>query len=222
VEFYLYSGRLRNKEAAMFNKFIKHFLLLMLLTAICSCAASRQDIKVEKISVEPGSQVTFKGTEHKLLGTPVAVGEKIPPTRLVDSLTFQETDLSDMKGEVLFISIVPSVDTKVCEAQTHYLGEEGDRLPSGVKRITVSRDLPFDHKRFAQEAKLTDIQYLSDYKTGEFGRSMGLLVDELMLLARSVIIVDHEGIIRYIQVVPEMTHLPDMESAFNKAERLVN
>jgi len=206
----------------MFNKFIKHFLLLMLLTAICSCAVAKQDIKVEQESVEPGSHVTFKGTVHKLLGTPVAVGEKIPPTRLVDSLTFQETDLSEMKGEVLFISIVPSVETKVCEAQTHYLGEEGDRLPSGVKRITVSRDLPFTHKRFAEEAKLTDIQYLSDYKTGEFGRSMGLLVDELMLLARSVIIVDHEGIIRYIQVVPEMTHLPDMESAFNKAERLVN
>jgi thioredoxin-dependent peroxiredoxin len=205
----------------MFDKLIKHFLLLMLLTIICSCAASRQDIKVEKISVEPGSQVTFKGTEHKLLGTPVAVGEKIPPTRLVDSLTMQETDLSDMKGEVLFISIVPSVDTKVCEAQTHYLGEEGDRLPAGVKRITVSRDLPFAHKRFAQEAKLTDIQYFSDYKSGNFGMSTGLLADGLMLLARSVIIVDHEGIIRYIQVVPEITHLPDMETAFRKAEELV-
>lgn len=206
----------------MFNKFVKHFWVLMLLTTICSCAAARQDIKVEQESVEPGSYVTFKGTEYKLLGTPVAVGEQIPPARLVDSLTLQETDLSEMKGEVLFISIVPSVDTKVCEAQTHYLGEEGDKLPVGVKRITVSRDLPFAHKRFAEEAKLTDILYLSDYKSGNFGMSMGLLADGLMLLARSVIIVDQQGVIRYIQVVPEMTHLPDMEAAFKKVERLVN
>lgn len=206
----------------MFNNFIKHFLLLIILTVVCACTASRPDIKVEKISVEPGSFVTSKGTEHKLLGTPVSVGEQFPSTRLVNSLTSEETDLSKMKGEILFISIVPSVDTKVCEAQTHYLGEEGDRLPSGVKRITVSRDLPFAHKRFAGEAKLPHIQYLSDYRTGEFGMSTGLLVDGLMLLARSVIIVDQEGVIRYIQVVPEMTHLPDMESAFKKVEELVH
>jgi thiol peroxidase len=110
------------------------------------------------------------------------------------------------------------VDTKVCEAQTHYLGEEGDKLPPGVKRITISRDLPFAHKRFAEEAKLTDIQYLSDYKTGDFGMSTGLLADGLMLLARSVMIVDREGVIRYIQIVPEITHLPDMEAAFKKVE----
>ncbi len=202
----------------MFNKYFRHFFLLIILAAVCSCAASKQDIKVEKISVEPGSQVTFKGTEHKLLGTPVSVGEQIPATRLVDSLTLEETDLSKMKGEILFISIVPSVDTKVCEAQTHYLGEEGDKLPPGVKRITISRDLPFAHKRFAEEAKLTDIQYLSDYKTGDFGMSTGLLADGLMLLARSVMIVDREGVIRYIQIVPEITHLPDMEAAFKKVE----
>jgi thiol peroxidase len=132
----------------------------------------------------------------------------------------QEVDLSKEKGSILFLSIVPSLDTPVCEEQTHYLGEKGDMLPGSVKRITISRDTPFAQKRFAKEAKLSNIQYLSDYKQGDFGKSTGLLTEGLMLLARSVILVDKEGIVRYIQVVPEMTHLPDMERAFARAIEL--
>jgi thiol peroxidase len=135
-------------------------------------------------------------------------------------MTMKDVDLSQEKGSVLFLSIVPSVDTKVCEAQTHFLGEEGDKLSKEVRRITISRDTPFAQKRFATEAKLTDIQYLSDYKEGSFGRANGLLLDGLMLLARSVILVDKKGIVGYIQVVPEITHLPDMEKAFQTAIEL--
>jgi len=135
-------------------------------------------------------------------------------------MTMQDTDLSKEKGAVLFLSIVPSLDTPVCEEQTHYLGEEGDKLPKEVRRITISRDTPFAQKRFAKEAKLMNLQYLSDYKEGEFGRATGLLMDKIMLLARSVVLVDKKGIIRYIQVVPEITRLPDMERAFQKAMEL--
>jgi thiol peroxidase len=90
-------------------------------------------------------------------------------------------------------------------------------LPREVKRIVISRDTPFAQKRFAKEANLSNLQYLSDYKQGDFARSTGLLTEGLMLFARTVIIVDKKGIVRYIQVVPEMTHLPDMEKAFEKA-----
>jgi thiol peroxidase len=134
----------------------------------------------------------------------------------------KEIDLSKERGSVLFLSIVPSLDTPVCEAQTHYLGEEGNKLSTGVKRIVVSRDTPFAQKRFSTEAKLKHLQYLSDYKQGDFGRATGLLTEDLMLLARSVVIVDKKGIVQYIQVVPEMTHLPDMERAFEKAMELAN
>ncbi len=138
----------------------------------------------------------------------------------VDAMTMKAIDLSKEKGSILFLSIVPSLDTLVCEEQTHYLGERGDMLPKEVKRIVISRDTPFAQKRFANEVKLRNLQYLSDYKQGDFGRSTGLLTEGLMLLARSIVIVDQEGIVRYIQVVPEMTHLPDMEKAFKKAEEL--
>jgi thiol peroxidase len=156
----------------------------------------------------------------KLLGSPISVGKPLPPVEVVDAMTMKAVDVSKERGSVLFLSIVPSLDTPVCEEQTHYLGEKGDRLPGSVRRIVISRDTPFAQKRFAKEAKLTDLQYLSDYKQGDFGRSTGLLTEGLMLLARSVIIIDREGTVRHIQVVPEMAHLPDMERAFEKAIEL--
>ena len=184
------------------------------------CASMKPKIPVERGSAEPGGTVSRGDVKIKLLGTPLSVGNPLPSVKVVDAMTMQDVDLSKERGSVLFLSIVPSIDTKVCEAQSHYLGEEGNRLPPDVKRITISRDTPFAQKRFAQEAKLTQIQFLSDYKRGDFGRSVGLLMDGSLLLSRSVILVDRKGIVRYIQVVPDITHLPDMDRAFQKAAEL--
>jgi thiol peroxidase len=156
----------------------------------------------------------------KLLGSPISVGKPLPSVEVVDAMTMKGVDLSKERGFVLILSIVPSLDTAVCEEQTHYLGEEGEKVPKSVKRIVISRDTPFAQKRFAKEAKLANLQYLSDYKQGDFGRSVGLLAEGLMLLARSVVVVDKEGIVQYIQVVPESSHLPDMEKAFERAMEL--
>jgi thiol peroxidase len=202
-------------ERKGFAVFLAAFMLLMF-----GCGSPKPELPVDQGSAEPGTKVAFKGEEIKLLGSPIAVGQPLPAVKLVDAMTMKEVDLSEMKGSVLLLSVVPSLDTPVCEVQTHYLGEQGDSLPSEVKRITISRYLPFAQKRFAKEAGLTDIQYLSDYKQGEFGQSTGLLMDGLMLLSRAVIIVDKDGVVQYIQVVPEITHLPDMELAFQKAREL--
>lgn len=196
------------------------FLILAASVLITSCGGRSPMMTVDSDSAVPGTQVSKKGTPLTLVGEGIEVGRPLPATALVDAATMQSIDLSEYRGSVLFLSIVPSIDTKVCETQTHLLGEEGDTLPATVKRITVSRDTPFAQSRFAEEAKLTDIQYLSDYKEGEFGRSVGLLLDGPRLLARSVIIVDKQGIVRYIQVVPDITHLPDMPRAFTKAVEL--
>jgi len=184
------------------------------------CATLQPKPPVDRASVDPGTSVSRGGRGLALTGTPISKGKPLPSVALVDAMTMKDVDLSQERGQVLLLSIVPSVDTKVCEAQTHYLGEEGDRLPQSVQRITISRDLPFAQKRFAEEAKLTDLRYLSDYKTGDFGKATGLLVEDMKLLARAVVIVDRQGLVRYIQVVPEITHLPDMESAFQKAIEL--
>jgi thiol peroxidase len=200
----------------------KLFLLLSFSFLIVSCGTHQPEIPTDRASVQPGTQVTFKGKTLHLLGSPISIGKSLPPVELVDAMILNGVDLSKEKGSVLLLSIVPSIDTRVCEEQTHYLGEKGNKLPKSVKRITISRDTPFAQKRFAQEAKLRNIQYLSDYKQGDFARSVGLLTDGSMLFARSVIIVDKGGVIRYIQVVPEMSHLPDMEKAFAKATELAN
>ena len=195
-------------------------IIFSILFLVYGCAANKPTIPMDQASSKPGAQVTFKGNFLNLLGSPLSVGKPLPSVEVVDAMTMKPVDLSKEKGSLLFLSIVPSLDTPVCEEQTHYLGEKGKKLPASVKRIVISRDTPFAQKRFAKEAKLTNLQYLSDYKQGDFGRSTGLLTDGLMLLARSVILVDKQGIVRYIQVVPEMTHLPDMEKAFEKATEL--
>jgi thiol peroxidase len=195
--------------------FVSFFMIL-----IFGCATTQPKIPMDRASATPGDQVNFKGKPVKLIGAPVTVGKSLTSVALVDAMNMSNVDLSKERGSVLLLSIVPSLDTPVCEEQTHYLGEKGGMLPKDVKRIVISRDTPFAQKRFAKEAKLTDLQYLSDYKQGDFARSTGLLTEGLMLFARSVIVVDRNGIVRYIQVVPEMTHLPDMDKAFEKANEL--
>jgi len=194
------------------------FLTLSLF--LFGCATPYKNITINREFIQPGSSVTVRGEAHALVGTPLAVGGRLPSVKLVDAMTMRDVDLSEARGSVLFLSIVPSIDTKVCEAQTHYLGEEGGSMGRSILRITISRDTPFAQKRFAEEAHLADLQFLSDYKQGEFGRSTGLLIKGSMLLARSVVLVDREGLVRYIQVVPESTHLPDMDRAFKEAVRL--
>ncbi len=190
-----------------------------LLTAGCSLHGGIS-IPVDTASSAPGTMVSVKGETHQLVGTPLQVGSPLPATALIDAFTMKKVDISQMKGKVLLLSVVPSIDTKVCEAQTHLLAEKVARLPQEVVRIAISRDTPFAQKRFAEEAKLTGLTFLSDYKEGAFGRATGLLIDDSMLLARSVVVVDKDGIVRYIQVVPELSHLPDMETAFGKAVAL--
>lgn len=205
---------------------MQHFLLLLSLItftfSLSGCGAKQQQLTVDTESAVPGTSVSRQGNSLALLGTGILVGQPLPETALIDAATMEPVDLSSYRGKVLFLSIVPSIDTKVCEEQTHLLGEEGDMLPAVVHRITISRDTPFAQKRFAEEANLTDVQYLSDYKEGAFGRSTGLLLDGPRLLARAVILVDKKGIVQYLQVVPDITHLPDMERAFAEAIALHN
>jgi thiol peroxidase len=193
--------------------------LLFLLTGCAMLLGSK--IPVDIGTSAPGDTVTLRGEKLRLTGTPLQVGKPLPATALIEAFTMKKVDLSQFREKVLILSLVPSLDTKVCEAQTHYLSEHGARLPANITRITISRDTPFAQKRFAEEAKLKGLTYLSDYRDGSFGRSTGLLQEESMFLARAVIVVDKDGIVRYIQVVPELTHLPDMETAFTKATGLL-
>ena len=199
------------------------FFALALAIAVSACASTGEvKMKTTTQSVDPGTSVTLQGKPFRLLGEPLKVGKPLPSVELTDAMTMKPVDLSKERESILLLSVVVSTDTPVCEEQTHYLGEQGGKLPASVRRIVISRDTPFAQKRFAKEAHLESLQYLSDYKTGAFGQATGLLIENLTFLARSIIIVDRQGVVRYIQVVPEETNLPDMDAAFAKATELAS
>lgn len=187
------------------------------------CAAGGfmyKDLPVSKSSAAAGAgnTVTFKGSPLKLDGTAVKVGDTLRDARLAGG-DLKLVSLTESKGKVRIISIVPSLDTKVCEQQTHYLSEKNANLDRDLQLITVSVDTPFAQKRFAQEAKIDNITFLSDYRGGDFGRAHGLLVPDIHVLARTVMVVDKDNVIRYLQVVPEIASMPDMDAAFNAARK---
>lgn len=199
---------------------MKYTLPMIILLLFVSACAKPSVIPVDHRSVEPGSKVTRGGTtELALLGDAIKVGGRLPDVPLVDS-NMRMVNLASLRGEVLLVSIVPSLDTQVCERQTHLVGEA--QVAEGIRKVTISRDLPFAQSRFAEETGYRDILFLSDFQKADFGRSSGLLVDEIYLLARSVLVVDREGTIRYMQVVPEISHLPDLNRAIVEAEALLD
>ena len=167
-----------------------------------------------------GNSVTFQGNPLPLMGTGIEVGKPLPSAVLTNG-SLGPVNLADSKGKVKIINIVPSIDTKTREEQTHQLSEKNGGLDKQVELYTVSMDLPFAQQRFAKEAKISNVTFLSDYKTGDFAKNYGLLIAPLHLIARSVIVTDKENIVRYIQVVPEITNLPDMEAAMVAAKALL-
>lgn len=197
-------------------------LLGWLFAAQAQQSKDVQAIKVATESAEPGSghSVTLKGNALPLLGNPVRLGEPLPAA-VVTAGDLSPVNLAEGSGKVRIISVVPSLDTPVCEAQTHELSEKDRKLAEQVDMITISMDLPFAQQRFAKEAKISNVKFYSDYKSADFGNNNGLLIEPLKLLARAVIVVDKQGIVRYLQVVPEVTQLPDMAAALNVAKSLL-
>jgi len=166
-----------------------------------------------------GPTVTLRGQPLTLLGKTVAVGDSLPLAALAGKGP-GSFDPASLMGKVSVVSVVPSIDTAVCEKQTHILSEENGGLGQTANLVTISRDLPFAQKRFAKEAKIENVLFVSDYREGKFGREAGLLIDESRLLARAVMVLDREGVIRYLEIVPDLGQLPDMQKAFTFARGL--
>lgn len=163
--------------------------------------------------------ITLHGKPLTLIGKKSELGKRLPTLSLPD-LGMEIIDLQSFKGKVTIISVVPSLDTPTCEKQTHILSEENGGLDKTVNLVTVSRDLPFAQKRFAKNAKINNIIFLSDYRNAEFGKKTGLLIKENFLLARAVFVLDQKGIVRYLEIVSELAKLPDMDKAMDFARSL--
>jgi len=181
-----------------------------------------KNLPVATGSAEPGEghTVTFKGAPLALAGPGIKVGDMLRDVKVAKG-DLSLVNLADTKGRVRIINVVPSLDTPVCEQQTHHLSEKNHGLDKMIELITISVDTPFAQGRFAKEAKIANVTFLSDYRGGDFGKAYGLLVNDLHILARTVMVVDKDNVIRYLQVTPELTQLPDMEAAFRAAKALL-
>jgi thiol peroxidase len=163
------------------------------------------------------AKVTFKGNPVTLLGSEVKVGEKAPNfTVLANDLS--PITLEDTKGHVRLISVVPSLDTGVCDAQTRRFNEEATKLDH-VKVLTISVDLPFAQKRWCGAAGIENVQTLSDHRDLSFGEAFGVVIQELRLLARAVFVIDSNNKVTYAEYVSEATNHPNYEAAIEAAKR---
>jgi thiol peroxidase len=198
-------------------------LLGFLMLAGCAGPAQKAVIPHSSESIAAtgeGQKVGMRGRPVELAGQTLRVGDKLPAATLIGS-NMAAVDIAAGGGKVRVLNIVPSLDTATCEEQTHELSETSAGLDKQVQLITISVDLPFAQRRFAKEAKIENVTFLSDYRGNSFGRSAGLLQKQSMLLARAVLVVDKDNVIRHMQVVPDMGTLPDMQTAFKVARSLL-
>lgn len=161
------------------------------------------------------ANVTFQENPVTLLGTEVNVGDKAPDFSAL-STDLKEVSLSDYKGKVKLISVVPSVDTGVCSLQTQRFNNEAEKIDN-VQVITVSMDLPFAQKRWVEENQVDKLDILSDHKKADFGEKYGVLIEELRLLARSIFVVDSNDKVTYKEIVSEVSNHPDYDKALEAA-----
>ncbi|HPD15245.1 MAG TPA: thiol peroxidase [Planctomycetota bacterium] len=168
---------------------------------------------------ERAGATTFKGNPLTLIGPELKPGDKAPDFTALDNALAPVT-LAAAKGKVAILVSVPSLDTPVCDLETRRFNKEAASLGSGVAVLTISMDLPFAQARWCGAAGIRNVKTLSDHRDASFGTAYGVLIKELRLLARAVFVVDREGVIRYVQLVKEMTHEPDYEAVLAAVEQL--
>lgn len=160
---------------------------------------------------------TFKGNEVTLVGTQVKVGEKAPNfTVLANDLT--EKSLTDYEG-IKVISVIPSIDTGLCDTQTRKFNEEVSKI-EGVTVLTISNDLPFAQRRWCASSGLENVVTLSDHRDLSFGEAFGTLIKEMRLLTRSVFVIDENNVVTYAEYLPEATNPVNFEAALEAAKKL--
>ena len=162
--------------------------------------------------------VTFKGNPMTLVGPEVKVGQQAPGFQVL-AQDLSPVTLTSSRGKTRLISVVTSLDTGICDAQTRRFNEEAAKLPN-TAILTISMDLPFAQKRWCGAAGIDKVQVLSDYKDASFGAAYGVLMKELRLLSRAIFVVDASATLRYVEYVPEVASHPNYEAALAAARQL--
>jgi thiol peroxidase len=163
---------------------------------------------------------TVGGNPVTLLGPEIKVGDQAPDFKVNKDL-MTEVSLSDYAGKIKLISVVPSVDTATCDAQTRRFNVEADKLGDNVVILTISVDLPFAQSRFCGAAGIDRVITLSDYKHRNFGQAYGVLIKEIQLDQRAIFLVDADNTVRYVEYLSEMKEHPNYDAALEALRELV-
>jgi thiol peroxidase len=187
-------------------------LLLCLLVACAKDSAKAPPVPPERTDV-----IRRGDGPLTLVGKTLDVGDPLPEVTVAGG-KLEPIKLGDLKGKVIVLSVVPSIDTRVCESQTHHISDLITQMPPGVEVFTISRDLPFAQTRFAEEA-MTKTKFGSDFKERDFGRLFGVDVKETGLLARSVWVVGSDGKIAYRELVANQGTEPNYDALLAAVKR---
>src|SRR5437588_5385437 len=163
----------------------------------------------------PGA-TTLKGNPLTLIGPELTPGDAAPDFSVTDG-TLSAVSLKDTGSNVRIISVVPSLDTPVCDAQTKRFNEEAAKLPD-VDILTVSMDLPFAQKRWCGAFGVDKVKMLSDHRDGSFGANYGTLIKDLRIESRAIFVVDQSNKLRHVEYVKEVADFPNYESALSAAK----
>jgi thiol peroxidase len=163
--------------------------------------------------------VTFKGNPLTLLGEEVKVGMRAPDFEVLAN-DLSPVRLGNFDKKIKVISVVPSLDTPICDAQTRKFNEAAAGLSTDTVILTISMDLPFAQARWCGAAGIKNVVTLSDHKTGSFGVNYGTLISELRLLSRAIFIIDKDNVVRYVEYVPEVASHPDYDKTIENLKKI--
>lgn len=200
---------------------MKKLLLCSAIALITTGCAQQPQFPVSSLSsgLGEGNQVTLEENSFELSGQAIQVGQKMPGAILKDG-GFGDHDPSQSSDSVRIYSIMPSIDTPVCEQQAHELSEFlEENEASNIAFYAVSADTPFAQANFQKEGKISEkVTFLSDARSHQFGELTGTQIEPLGLLTRSIIVVGKDSTVLHIQRVPELTTVPDLEEAIKVAQ----
>ena len=168
---------------------------------------------------ESNRETTLKGNRLPLAGPELKPGDPAPDFEVVDG-TLQKVNLAKTGEGVRIFSVVPSLDTPVCDAQTKRFEDEAGKL-SDVRIYTISMDLPFAQKRWCGNFGINRVTMLSDHRTGSFGQNYGTLIPDLRIESRAIFVLDGENRLRHVEYVKEVGDHPNYESALSAAQTAV-
>jgi thiol peroxidase len=164
-----------------------------------------------KALMERTGATTLKGKPFTLVGPELKAGDAAPDFDVVDG-TLSPVHLTDTGNKTRVFSVVPSLDTPVCDMQTKRFNEEAAKL-DGVDIYTVSMDLPFAQKRWCGAFGVDRVKMLSDHKEGSFGSQYGTLIKELRIESRAIFVISPDNKVKYAEYVKEVGDHPNYDAA---------